>query len=46
MFEEFMSSDGDAMMAVVDQYCESNPLDTVLKGVMHLIKELKERAPR
>lgn len=38
------SADAEALLAWVDRYCESNPLDTYVQAAFRLIEELETRA--
>lgn len=39
----FGSVDHDSIAAWMDNYCRANPLETVYKGTLHLVEELKHR---
>ncbi|HET7832130.1 MAG TPA: hypothetical protein VFK88_04110 [Gallionella sp.] len=40
----FGSADSNALAAWMDNYCRANPLDTVYRGTLVLVDELKGRA--
>lgn len=42
----FGNADPNAIAGWLDNYCRENPLDTVYKGSVQLIKELQQRASK